>query len=373
MANSMQLSERRSEAARLFREAFGEDPHGVVFAPGRVNLIGEHIDYHGGPVLPAALSRGITVAWRPCVDSMVRVLSVDSVQAGGRQSHTPVQFDMAAIGERDPSGGWGNYLRAAGLWAKQNGFSKGADLLVTSDLPEASGLSSSSALVVATGMALLESSDALGRLDNERRLQLATEFAKAEHYVGTAGGGMDQAASLGGIENALLRIEFKPLRWSSVPFPDELRLIVAHTGVRAEKSGEAMARYNHIRGNAHNPQIAEHVRSEVHRVEEFEVALRAPNPERCGALMNQSHASLRDLLQVSHPALDHLAEVALKAGALGARMTGAGFGGSIVALASAAAADQVTAALRMAQSELNDSLPAFITHPGAGATSQRLT
>ncbi|MEO0560436.1 MAG: galactokinase family protein [Bacteroidota bacterium] len=354
------MPSRAEQARARFRDVYGRDATGIAFAPGRVNLIGEHIDYHGGPVLPAALSRGITVAWAPRPDATIRASSTGT--------YPGVEFDLHAIGDASRGGGWANYLKAA---ASMVGGTEGMDLLVASDLPEASGLSSSSALVVATGLALLSAHRQLGDLTDDRRLELATRFAEAERYVGTAGGGMDQAASLGGRADCALRIDFNPLRWRALSIPETLSLIVAHTGVRAEKSGAVQARYNAIRAAHRQPEVAEHIRSEIERVEQFEAALTAGDAHACGELMNASHASLRDRLRVSHPALDELVGVAREAGACGARMTGAGFGGSIVCLAEADVASSVSEALRDAQTQLSGAELAFIAEPGDGASSWR--
>jgi len=355
--------DRLDHARTQFREAHSHEADGVTFAPGRVNLIGEHIDYHGGPVLPAALAQGITVAWGYRADSRVHALSIRST---GEPLYPRSTFDLNEIGDAAPDGGWENYLKAAATMVR-GGSTSGVDLLVTSDLPEASGLSSSSAFVVATSLAMLSASHQLGALTDARRLELATQCAQAEQFVGTAGGGMDQAASLGGREGCALRIDFDPLRWRAIPFPAELRLIVAHTGVRAEKSGAAQERYNQIRASHRQPEVAEHIRSEIERVEHFEAALMKGDAQRCGELMNASHASLRDRLRVSHPALDELVTVAREAGAHGSRLTGAGFGGSTVSLAEAANASSILNALHNAQADMPGSQPAFIVQPRAGA------
>ena len=362
MQDDQTTDDRRDHTGDLFREAFGRDASGVAFAPGRVNLIGEHIDYHGGPVLPAALTRGVTVAWAPRADRTIRAASVS---ASGESVHPLAEVDEVALGEA-AGGVWTNYLKAAAAMVPREKRA-GLDLLVTSDLPEASGLSSSSALVVATWLAMLAASRQLGALTDDRRLELAARFAEAERFVGTAGGGMDQAASLGGKEGSVLWIDFDPLRWRAIPFPEDLRLIVAHTGVRAEKSGAAQARYNQIRSSHREPEVAEHIRTETERVAQFETALIAGDARTCGALMDASHASLRDHLRVSHAALDALVTVARESGALGARMTGAGFGGSIVALTIAASAAGVLRALRETQAGMPGAQPTFIAHPGPGA------
>lgn len=352
---------RRDIALRHFRDVTGRQASGVAFAPGRVNLIGEHVDYHGGPVLPAALSRGVTVAWAPRSD---RWIHATSVRSGGAAPHPPAQIDLDAVGPARGGGDWADYLRAAATMASG---ARGLDLVVSSDLPEASGLSSSSALVVAAGLAMLGATGRLGDWTDARRLGLAAAFARAERYVGTEGGGMDQAVSLGGQAGRALRIDFDPLRWRPVPIPASFRFIIAHTGVRAEKSGAARARYNQIRASRQRPEVAAHVETEIARVGAFETALASGDLDACGALMNASHASLRDRLGVSHPALDHLVGVARASGASGARMTGAGFGGSIVALVAASGEEAVLGTLREAQASLAGAVPAFVAEPGPGA------
>lgn len=395
-------------AAAAFATAWRRAPSGVAFAPGRVNLVGEHIDYHGGPVLPAALERGVSVAFAPRGDARVRARTVTP---DGEDLHPPVAFAVGPDPAPEPGGDWANYVRAAALAAADPGVHApgspvagesrtrrpvgdparlppgdapvGADLLVLSDLPEASGLSSSSALVVAVGLALLAAAEQLGRLDVVRRRRLAAHFARAERFTGTEGGGMDQAASLGGVEGHALRITFDPLDWRPVRVPPEVALVVAHSGVRAEKSGAAQAAYNRIRAGASDPVIAAHNATERERVDAFVAGLEAlpgvgdagapggigvQRLRDLGALMDASHASLRDRLGVSHPALERLVEAARGAGAAGARLTGAGFGGSMVALVPAERVDEVTSALRRVQATLEgDPAPAFIARPGAGA------
>lgn len=366
-----------------FESGFGRSPHGIAFAPGRVNLIGEHIDYHGYSVMPAALELGVSVAWASRKDRKIVARTLSTLR--GRE-HSTAEFDLDAIGPAVEGGTWSNYVRAAAAMAIAEAESAqevdhgvdhgvdqcGMDLLVASDLPEASGLSSSSALIVASGLALMDAAGSLGDLTDLRRLELAADFASAERYVGTAGGGMDQAASLGGQAGAVLKIDFDPLRWTRIPFPSGIALLIAHTGVRAEKSGEAMLRYNEIRHAKRDPDVEAHIQSEAERVEKFEIALRSGHMKECGRLMNASHESLKGRLRVSHPALDALVEAARSAGCLGARMTGAGFGGSIVALAHEEQAQTALAALQTAQQTLPDAHPAFVAKPGHGASVTRV-
>ena len=352
-----------------FRERFGRDATAITFAPGRVNLIGEHIDYHGGPVLPMALERGVSIAWAPRIDG--------EVHAVGREGYDDVRFRPDAPGAAVAGGHWGNYLKASAAWyfgpdAPARDTAVGVDMRVESDLPEASGLSSSSALSVATGYTLLHAAGRLGDLDDAARRRYAVDFAALEQYVGTKGGGMDQASSVGGIAGHALRIVFDPLDWRAVRLPDSLAVVVAHTGVRAEKSGAVQARYNAIRAGFAEPEIAAHIASERERVDAFVELLEGgvlgdAEFTRIGHLLDASHASLRDRLEVSHETLETLCDAARAAGALGARLTGAGFGGSMVAVTRAGDEGTVRDALRAAQARMPNAVPAFIAKAGDGA------
>ncbi len=265
--------------------------------------------------------------------------------------------------------------------AARFGAQVGMEAMVASDLPPAAGLSSSSALVVGTALALLRAS---GRSPDA--LALAEELARGEQFVGTRGGGMDQAVSLGGRAGHALRIEFSPLRWTPVPLPADWRVVVAHSGVRAEKSGPAQHAYNERRraGEAAlaavsavlgrrgasypellvvapegvlletaarvlEPRLAacfRHVVTETQRVVAAEDLLLAGDLTGFGGLLTLSHVSLRDDYRVSHPRLDALVDAALDAGAEGARLTGAGFGGCMLAVCESAVAEVVAETLR---------------------------
>jgi len=354
-----------------FRGIFhGASPTHFSRAPGRVNLIGEHTDYNGLPVLPMALRQEIKILFSPRFDSVVRVANADR-EFGIREF--PVSDNIPP----DPSGDWANYLKApcealARRFQPSSGPLKGFDALVSSTLPVASGLSSSSALVIAVGQAVLETNDlVLPTLD------FAEAMARAERYTGTQGGGMDQAISAGAMEGHASRIEFDPLRMFQTPIPSDWRFVVAHTLIRAEKSGPAQKAYNSrtrecrealniIRealgadsfqsetfsysqmldriciqelvelGESHLDGTLQkrfrHVVTEGARVYDAEHALRRADRLTFGLFMNSSHASLRTDYEVSSPELDRLVELALEGGASGARLTGAGFGGCVVAL-----------------------------------------
>lgn len=350
-------------------------PEHVSRAPGRVNLIGEHTDYNGLPVFPMALRQEVRVFFRARPDGQVRFANPEA--------EFPARcFTLARDIPKEPTGDWGNYLKAAcQALVRRLGALNGMDALVTSTVPVASGLSSSSALVIAVGRALLRA--------NRKEiptLDLAEEMARAERYTGTRGGGMDQAISLGAREGHASRIEFEPLRMIHSPVPAGWRFVVAHTLVRAEKSGSAQAAYNRRRkecedalstvaralsteGTRYRDLLAHHspdelldigraalpdelfprfrhVVTEGARVYAAEEAMRAGDLGHFGSLMNESHESLREDYEVSSPELDRLVELARRGGAAGARLTGAGFGGCIVALVEAGSLDPVLSALR---------------------------
>jgi galactokinase len=390
---------RESLAAR-FRGAFDGDAAFAVHAPGRVNLIGEHVDYCGLPVFPMAVQRGVTIAARPRRDAVSRLINL-SAQFPERRFR--VGADIPTL----PPGDWGNYLQAAAqAVARRYGNLKGVDAVVGSDLPIAAGLSSSAALVVAAGLALLAANEVA-----YDPLELMELLAAGEQYVGTAGGGMDQAISIGARAGFAARIEFRPVRLSHVPVPDGWRFLVAWSLKHAEKSGPAQRLYNartqetasareivaqHLAlgpiatyaellaarpraellesGAVLEPDLLKryrHVVSEGARVDDAVAAMTRNDLAAFGALMDASHESLREDYEVSSPELDRLVEVAREAGAAGARLTGAGFGGSIVALVPAERAEAALGEIReryyaaYSQDEVESWL--FVALPSAGA------
>jgi galactokinase len=284
-----------------------------VSAPGRVNLIGEHIDYHGLPVLPIAINRRVRVTFDPRADSRI---SAASEGYGARAFEWTPQLVPAARGD------WENYLRAAaqavtGKW----GVGHGIDAEIHSDLPPAAGLSSSSALIVAVTLALLNANGRDASFE-----ELMEVLPEGEHFVGTRGGGMDHAASLASRAGHASLISFRPPGVRHIPIPPDWAFLAAHSMVRAEKSGAVREAYNARRAAGNEL----HVQSEAQRVERAVRALEQNDPATFGRLLVESHESLRDRLRVSCPELDRLVETALAAGAIGARLTGAGFGGCAV-------------------------------------------
>ncbi|MFN0242983.1 MAG: galactokinase [Planctomycetota bacterium] len=346
-----------------FQIAFGVRPTHAVRAPGRVNLIGEHVDYNGLPVLPIAIERAVHVMLRVRDDARVQLANVDAAFA-------PRAFEIADAIPPYAPGDWGNYAKAAAqILRARFGIQRGFDAAVWSDIPPAAGLSSSSALVVACTLALVQANE----LDVPRET-LAEIAATGERYVGTHSGGMDQAICLGARAGHAALIRFEPLSLEHLRVPADWRFVIAHSGVEAKKSGAAQAAYNTrvrecrdalatlsrhegarswprtYRGLALRVSIDEladvartalpdvllrrfrHVVTENRRVLDARDALLAGDAKRFGELMNASHESLRSDYEVSCPELDALVGRMRERGALGARLTGAGFGGCVVAL-----------------------------------------
>lgn len=352
-----------STVRRRFTDVIGDTTGWfVVRAPGRANLIGEHIDYNGLAVLPMAIDRSITIMARPRADRTVRVHNIDP-------RFDSLTFELSDVIPRAPQGDWGNYLRAAAQAVCQDypGI-RGMDAVIGSDLPTAAGLSSSSALVVASALALLHA----GGLPIDRGA-LMGRLAAAERYVGLRGGGMDQAICLGARAGTAAHIRFDPLALDTVDIPPQWRFVVASSLVPARKSAEAREVYNRrteecrqaakevarllelpagtgypallarfdsdkllaVAGELRDQQLARrfrHVVTEARRVDRAVSALAGNSLDTFGDLMTASHASLRDDYQVSCPELDHLVDLARESGAVGARLTGAGLGGCIIAL-----------------------------------------
>jgi len=359
----------------------------TVWAPGRVNLIGEHIDYHGLPVLPMALRRRVEVTYRPRSD---RRIAAESTPYGRREFEWTENLIPVGAGD------WENYLRAAaqaitGKWGAMHGI----DATLTSDLPAAAGLSSSSALLVAFTLALLEANGRTASFE-----ELMEILPDGEQFVGTRGGGMDHAAALASKAGHATLVNFVPLGVRHVPVPRDWHFLVAHSLQTAEKSGAARAEYN-LRRAAGDAALARlgrtsyrdfppsspyltaldlpgperdsfrHTTSEALRVQAAAEAMLRGDIEAFGELLLESHASLRDRLGVSCPALDRLVGAAVESGAVGARLTGAGFGGCAVVLCGRADAAAVRRGIverfYASRAEFDESRHLIDAEPGPGA------
>jgi galactokinase len=354
-------NKRKRRMEEAFRRRFGGKPEGWARAPGRVNLIGEHTDYNDGFVLPMAIDRDIWVAFRPRPDRTVRLWSFDFKQAS--------EFSLDAFA-RDPSALWSNYVRGvAWALAKQNIALRGMDAVLQGNVPLGAGLSSSAALEVAAGLAFLASSGESLPLPD---LALACQRAENE-FVGNRCGIMDQFVSALGRAGHALFLDCRTLEHQHVALPEGYRIVVANSmvrralvdsaynerraqcetaarilGVKALRDAdEGMLREASLELAGTAYQRARHVITENVRVLKAVDAMRQGDAETFGALMDRSHASLRDDYEVSCRELDALVEIARRQpGCPGARMTGAGFGGCTVNLVESGAVDAFVPDLR---------------------------
>ncbi len=391
---------------KQFMSDFDKLPAYLIKAPGRINLIGEHTDYNGFPVMPAAIPFTITAAASPRTDSTVNIKNTDF-------SFKPLSFDMSSDIPHSSDGDWSNYVKAAvnELYSRLKNGLHGMDVIFHGDIPSSAGLSSSSALVIASALALLSVNN-----NDMDPVELAETMAYGEHYVGTQGGGMDQAICLLGRKDHAVKIDFFPLRHIPVSFPEGYSVVVAHSLVRAAKTENALLLYNRrpaecrlatvMMNSVHKaaqplnrlgdlvnmewfdlksdiddfvngtfdrdsysledissftgetidsltrnclmtrsgiPMPAPedgfliraralHVLTEACRVEDSVDVLGSGNAPGFGALMNASHESCDRLYGISTPELNRLVEIMREYGALGARLTGAGFGGCAIGL-----------------------------------------
>ena len=446
--------ERAARLAGSIRARAGADARlFAVRAPGRVNLIGEHTDYSGLPVLPVAIDRSTIVVAAANTTREIELSNADSRWPSRR-------FDLERHIPPYQTGDWANYVKAAVQGAIDHfaGSGKevyklsGAVMAVEGRVPPAAGLSSSAALTVSAAMAFM----AVNGLDLNP-LDAATMVARSEWYVGTRAGGMDQAASILGRRDHALFIEFDPIRVRRVKMPANAALVVADSREIADKSGLVRAEYNRrvvecalaarilgralkldgirilgdvcraisdwkatelietlaanaparvgvdlkeaaqIIGVPHSALVAElrgegatrivleskrpleilkrarHVLSETERVIRAADALEGGRLVEMGELMNASHRSLADDFECSTARLDAIVECARRGGALGARLTGAGFGGSIVALCEIDAAPSVIESIDRgyyAKFYPGEAVEEFraVLHAGAGAS-----
>ena len=412
-----QISKRLANITAGFRKLFPEAQRPSLYrAPGRVNLIGEHTDYNGLPVLPMAIDHDISICASPRNDNRAVIRNTDP-------SFEDREFEIDFRILPYPKGDWGNYCKSAFQalqdylinQKKEKRLLRGVNLLVDGNIPVGSGLSSSSALVVATAFAIND----LNKLSLDK-LFLAELLALGERYVGTEGGGMDQATSLLGEKGMALKIDFFPLRIEYVSFPGDYVIVVCNSLVDAKKSASANLAYNQrvvecrlgaalirkfvedecnrkcnitLLGDLRKPEFSHmlgnvdamldktlpgneltlteissflgmdensvrerylklksgvyfkpppsglriksrlrHVLTEAERVEKSKEYIENRLIDEFGQLMYESHKSCAADYEISCPELDALVEIARENGAVGARLTGAGFGGCTVNL-----------------------------------------
>ena len=362
--------------ARYFAERYGREPEGTWFAPGRVNLIGGP-DYNEVFVLPFALGAGVCAAASRRSD---RRIALTSRQAGGE----PVLLDIDTL-EPGSASGWAAYPAGVAWALRQAGYlAGGADLAIDADLPAGAGLSSSAALECSVALALT----GLYRRPVPRR-ELAALARRAENeFVGVPTGIMDQIAALLGQAGHALLLDCRTGHQTAVPLDPAaagLTLLVIDTRARhALTDGRYAARrqaceeaasllgVRSLRDITGDPgalarlaepslrRLAGHVVAEYGRVLRAADLLRAGDQAAIGELLTASHRSLRDEFRMSWPQADEAVEAAIDAGAAGARMTGGGFGGSVIALVPAERAGPVRAAVTRRFTRHHWSAPHFL-------------
>jgi galactokinase len=344
-------------------------------APGRVNLIGDHTDYQDGFCLPMAIDRECRVVVTP---GTTRGIRARSEQLDGT-------VDVAIDGTTDPvtvTPRWGRFVAGAVRAIRDLGVTVAprVDLEVSSTVPAGSGLSSSTALTVALTVAFAD----VARITAER-VDLARAALAAEVATGVPGGLMDQMAALFATPGHALLLDCRTLRVDPIPIPRALGVVVIHSGeprtlvdsgyaerraaceAAAARLGVPTLRDATLQQVRDDPR-ARHVVTENARVLEFAAALRAGDVGELGPLMLASHSSLRDDFAVSTPALDDVVNACMEHGALGARLTGAGFGGCVVALVQRNHADDLLAKVaRSVRASSGRDAVGFSVRPGAPA------
>lgn len=382
------MTDLRQDTLAAFAEIFGRDADGLWSAPGRVNLIGEHTDYNEGFVLPFAINRRTVAALGLRDDRIARV--------GSSFADEVVEIDLDRIGP-DTLGGWSGYplgvAWALGQFGADLSAVPGFDILIDSNVPVGAGLSSSAAIEGAVALALND----VWQLGFDRRTLAAVGQRSENVVVGAPTGIMDQSASLLGQHDSAVFLDCRSLEAEIIPLGLEeagLEIVIIDTGVEhahatggyAERraSCEAGARALGVE-SLRDVSVSDldrarevlddvtfrrvrHVVTENQRVLDTVRTLRESGPTAIGELLDASHRSMRDDFEISVPELDLAVETAQANGAIGARMTGGGFGGSAIALVPTDAVSRVFVALDGAFAEHGFGQPELFTvTPSEGA------
>ena len=388
--DAMQPDKRTQTILDGFDANFEGKATHLAIAPGRVNLIGEHTDYNDGFVLPVALDRDVRVLFRARDDHQVRLYALEF--------DSWADFSLGKS-ERNKKQLWPNYVQGVGLELAALGIQlQGFEGIVSGNVPRGSGLSSSAALEIAAAKAFLTAANQIHALTGP---QLARAAQKAENeFVGVNCGIMDQFISTLGEDGHALLIDCRSLGYRRVPFPEGVSLVIGNTKASRSLAGSA---YNERRAQcedgvrrlkevlpgigalrdvsrdeleAHRSLLSHtvyrrcrHVISENDRVQTTVAALEQDDFEEAGRLMDASHASLRDDYEVSSEALDKMVEsMRSHPGCLGARLTGAGFGGCAVALVRAGAEKDVRETVQESYARAMNLWPEiYISAPSSGA------
>ncbi len=369
---------------QVFKKQFGNAPTRLIQAPGRVNLIGEHTDYNDGFVLPCAIDFQTVVACKKRDDDVVRVFAVDFAE-----------LDEFTIGESiDKSDKlWANYIRGVVQFLRQRGFVfSGADITVTGNVPLGAGLSSSAALEVVIGQTFKE----LYGL-NISQTEIALNGQRAENdYVGMNCGIMDQLISAKGEAGKALLIDCRDLTTQAIDMPDNFAVMIVNSnkkhslvdgeynkrraqceaaatplGIKALRDATmADLECSSLDKNSDTYKRARHVISENARTLAMAAALKNGDSQQISTLMAQSHVSMRDDFEITIPEIDYLVEIISEVLGEqgGVRMTGGGFGGSVVSLVPHALIPQVQKVVEekyQAQTGIKETI--YLCKPSAGA------
>ena len=377
----------RDRAIAEFRRRFGAAPRFLVRSPGRVNLIGEHTDYNDGFVLPLAIDRATWIALSPRADGAVALHSLDFTEAS--------EFSLSDLARGGPA--WGEYAKGtAEQLVRRGGKLSGFNGVVGTDVPVGAGLSSSASFSLAVARAFHAAGGFAWDPADMARLCQRVEIER----IGVNCGIMDQLVIASALEGQALVIDCRSFAVRPVPLPAGHAVVILDTRKSRTLAGSA---YNERRAQCESaarffgvpalrdvtpgqldrakdrldPLVwrrARHVVSENARVEEAAAALAAGDAARLGRLMNASHESLRSDYEVSCAELDEISALArAQAGCLGARMTGAGFGGCAVALVESARAEALVAAVVPGfQRRFGVAPSLYVTRPTAGVSHERL-
>jgi len=347
------MNSLREHITQLFQDTFHAEPRFIVRAPGRVNLLGEHVDYNDGFVLPVAIDRAV---WIACALAPAPHSTLVAADLNERVSFSSETILTKTELDGKPLPHWAKYPVGCAWALNEDGYeTPSLNAVFTSDVPRGSGLSSSAAVE----MAFISAWQATGGFDADAMVRAKLGQRAENEYVGVNCGIMDQFASACGKLDHALFLDCRSLEWQTVSLPEDVAIVVADTAVPRSLSDSA---YNERRSaceeaarllganslrdvtvaefqrNKHRlPELvarrAQHVVEEIQRTEQAVFLLKQRNVKAFGRLMNECHASLRDLYEVSCLELDVMVEIACSLnGCYGARLTGAGFGGCTVNL-----------------------------------------
>jgi galactokinase len=375
------LRTRADALADQFQHRFGRAPESVWFAPGRVNLIGDHTDYNLGFSLPFAVHFGVLCAGARRDDTIIRSASLQFTN----ETHEDLALLQPGIIDS-----WHSYVVGSAYGMREHGVAPGLDLLFDGDIPPGAGMSSSAALSCATALIINDLGEGSLSLN-----ELALVAQASEHrFAGTPCGLLDQTASLLATQGHALLVDFRSMSNEQVPLDPadhDAALVVIDTraphrlvdseyasrraacesaaaelGVTSLRDVTDVSHINTL--DETRARRVRHVITENQRVKDTVALLNAGRTVDIGPVLTASHASLRDDFEVTVPELDVAVEAALASGALGARMTGGGFGGSVIALVPTAARIAMETAVRQAYAEHHFTAPHFVdVRPSPGA------